>query len=127
MGCGFCLREKTFIFSLGIYNVLTLINHEAPNMSSYKELLKQRQDLEQQINEARTRELADAVAKVRTLIAEYELTADDVFPPARARASGGTGAKVAPKYRDPATGQTWTGRGKPPKWIADQDREQFVI
>ncbi len=96
-------------------------------MSSYKELLKQRQDLEQQINEARTRELADAVAKVRTLIAEYELTADDVFPPARARASGGTGAKVAPKYRDPATGQTWTGRGKPPKWIADQDREQFVI
>ena len=89
-------------------------------MSSYKELLKQRQDLEQQINEARTRELADAVAKVRTLIAEYELTADDVFPP-------GTGAKVAPKYRDPATGQTWTGRGKPPKWIADQDREQFVI
>ena len=97
-------------------------------MSSYKELLKQRQDLEQQINEARTRELADAVAKVRTLIAEYELTADDVFPPARARASsGGTCAKVAPKYRDPATGQTWTGRGKPPKWIADQDREQFVI
>ena len=97
-------------------------------MSSYKELLKQRQDLEQQINEARTRELADAVAKVRTLIAEYELTADDVFPPARARASSGrTGAKVAPKYRDPATGQTWTGRGKPPKWIADQDREQFVI
>lgn len=128
MGCGFCLREKTFIFSLCIYNALTLINHEAPNMSSYKELLKQRQDLEQQINEARTRELADAVAKVRTLIAEYELTADDVFPPARARASsGGTGAKVAPKYRDPATGQTWTGRGKPPKWIADQDREQFVI
>lgn len=95
-------------------------------MSTYKELLKQKQDLEQQINEARTRELADAVAKVRALIEEYGLTTEDVFPPARAR-SANVGAKVAPKYRDPATGQTWTGRGKPPKWIADQDREQFAI
>jgi DNA-binding protein H-NS len=55
------------------------------------------------------------------------LTAEDVFPPARARSSANAGAKVAPKYRDPATGQTWTGRGKPPKWIADQDREKFAI
>src|SRR5260370_31022470 len=39
--------------------------------SSYKELLKQRQELEQQIQEARKRELADAVGQVRNLIAEY--------------------------------------------------------
>ena len=96
-------------------------------MTSYKELLKQREDLEQQIQNARKNELADAVAKVRALVTEYELTADDVFPPARARASSSAGSKVAPKYRDPATGQTWTGRGKPPKWIADKDREQFAI
>lgn len=95
-------------------------------MSTYKELLKQREDLEQQIKEARSRELADAVAKVRDLIAEFGLTAEDVFPPARSR-SANAGAKVAPKYRDPASGQTWTGRGKPPKWIADQDREKFAI
>ena len=25
---------------------------------------------------------------------------------------------VAPKYRDSATGMTWTGRGKQPKWLA---------
>jgi DNA-binding protein H-NS len=25
---------------------------------------------------------------------------------------------VAPKYRDPATGITWTGRGKQPKWLS---------
>ncbi len=25
---------------------------------------------------------------------------------------------VAPKYRDSATGATWTGRGKQPKWLA---------
>lgn len=26
--------------------------------------------------------------------------------------------KVAVKYADPATGSTWTGRGRPPKWFA---------
>jgi len=39
---------------------------------------------------------------------------------------------AAPKYRDPATGATWTGRGKPPRWITAADqagtgREQFLI
>lgn len=93
-------------------------------MSSYKELLKQRELLEQQISDARRRELSDAVGRVRTLVAEYGLTAEDVFPAAR-RSSAGT--KVAPKYRNPATGETWTGRGKAPKWIQGQDRAQYVI
>jgi DNA-binding protein H-NS len=34
---------------------------------------------------------------------------------------------VAPKYRDPESGNTWSGRGKPPRWIAGQDRDQFLI
>ncbi len=95
-------------------------------MTSYKELLKQREALEQQINEARRQELAGAIAQVRALVAEYGLSQDDVFPAARAR-SASSGTKVAPKYRDPATGQTWTGRGKAPKWIQNQDRAQFAI
>lgn len=95
-------------------------------MNSYKELLKQKEALEQQIHEARGRELSEAVARVRSLVAEYEMTAEDVFPPARS-VRPGTGAKVAPKYRDPNTGQTWTGRGKAPKWIQNEDREKFAI
>jgi DNA-binding protein H-NS len=94
--------------------------------SSYKELLKQREALEQQIGEARKRELSDAVSQVRALVAEFGLTAQDVFPTGRAR-SASAGTKVAPKYRDPATGQTWTGRGKAPKWIQNENREKFAI
>lgn len=97
-------------------------------MTSYKDLLEQREALNVQIEEARRRELADAVAKVRVLVADYGLQPEDVFPPARAgRGSANQGVKVAPKYRNPATGETWTGRGKPPKWIQGQDREQFLI
>lgn len=95
-------------------------------MSTYKELLKQREALEQQIKDARQREIAQAVAQVRGLVAEFGLTANDVFSSGKAR-SGGTHAKVAAKYRNPATGDTWTGRGKPPKWIQGQDRAKFVI
>lgn len=28
-----------------------------------------------------------------------------------------TSRRIAPKYRDPMTGQTWTGRGLKPKWL----------
>lgn len=96
--------------------------------SSYKELLAQRDALEQAIAQARQNEISSAVAKVRELVAEYGLTAQDVFP-GRASKSGATKttSKVAAKYRDPATGQTWTGRGKAPKWIEGQDRAPFVI
>jgi len=95
-------------------------------MPSYKELVKQRESLDQQIQQARREELAGAVSQVRALVAEFGLTAQDVFPSGRAR-SASSGSKVAPKYRNPATGQTWTGRGKPPRWIQGQDREQFAI
>lgn len=38
----------------------------------------------------------------------------------KAKTSNGAGdgrSMVAPKYRDSATGITWTGRGKQPKWV----------
>ena len=111
-------------------NSPTLIPY-SDTMTSYKELLKQREALEQQISEARRRELADAVSQVRSLVAEYGLTAQDVFPAGKATGKTGrsstAGTKVAPKYRDPATGQTWTGRGKAPKWIQNENREKFAI
>lgn len=34
-------------------------------------------------------------------------------------ASGDRRSVVAPKYRDSASGATWTGRGKQPKWIVE--------
>ncbi len=97
---------------------------------SLKELLQQREALEKAIVQARQNEISAAVAQVRAIVAEYGLTAQDVFPGRAgksAAATKSTGTKVAAKYRDPATGQTWTGRGKAPKWIEGQAREQFLI
>ncbi len=95
-------------------------------MTSLQELLQQREALEKQISDARQREISQAVSQVRALVAQFGLTAQDVFPTGKGR-SASAGSKVAPKYRDPATGKTWTGRGKAPKWIDGQDRNKFLI
>lgn len=95
-------------------------------MTAYKDLLAQREALNKQIEEARKTEIASAIAKARELVAEYRLTVNDIFSKANSKAGKKTGA-VAPKYRDPQTGATWSGRGKPPLWIAHKDRSLFVI
>ena len=92
-------------------------------MTSYTELLAQKAELEAQIAAAQAEAKAQAVAQARALIQEHGLTAADVFPP-QGKAKGSVGA---PKYRDPATGATWTGRGKPPNWIREKDRAEFLI
>ena len=96
-------------------------------MSTYKELLKEREAPELQSSTARRDEMASAIAQVRAIMDEYGLTQQEIFPTSNRARSATSGTKVAPKYRDPASGQTWTGRGKAPKWIQDQDRALFAI
>lgn len=95
-------------------------------MTTYQELLAQRQALDAQIKEARAVEVKGAIENIQRIIAEFGLSSADVFPLTRTRRST-KGQVVEPKYRDPATGATWTGRGKPPAWIKDKDRTQFAI
>ena len=91
--------------------------------NSYKELLAQREALEAQIEAARKQEVSDVVAKIRSLVADYGLTADDIFTAKRTYMT----TAGEPKFRDPSTGKTWTGRGKPPDWIKGKDRSAYAI
>jgi len=92
-------------------------------MESYEDLLARQKELEAQIEAARKREMAEAVAKVRALVEKYQMEPDDIF----SKSKGRVARKVPPKYRDPISGKTWSGRGKPPRWIEGQDRERFLI
>lgn len=96
-------------------------------MSTLKDLIAQRAALEQQIAEVRKNELADAIAKVRALLAEHNLTAADIFPNAKAKPVSKPASKVAPKFRDPITGKTWSGRGITPTWLADKNKADYAI
>ena len=64
-------------------------------------------------------ERTDAIAQVRTLMTQYGLSLADLAAKANGPKISGprAGGKVAAKYRNPATGDTWSGRGLKPKWL----------
>jgi DNA-binding protein H-NS len=68
----------------------------------------------------------------RELIEEFRARAGR--PPGRARAArkGAPAASPAAKYRNPETGETWSGRGRVPRWLRRAEergrgREEFTI
>jgi DNA-binding protein H-NS len=86
-------------------------------MTTLQDLLAKKAALEQEIEATQKRERQDAIAKVKSLMAEYGLTASDLAGKPGPKPSSGKGAKVAAKYRNSATGESWSGRGLQPKWL----------
>jgi DNA-binding protein H-NS len=79
-----------------------------------------RKDLEHRIAEAQRVERAGNIAKVRALMAEFGLTAADIGGKsggARETVTAKPKGKVAAKYHNAATGDSWSGRGLQPKWL----------
>lgn len=98
-------------------------HREFKTMSRYRELLAEKEQLEKLIAEARGQEAASALEKVRATVAEFAFTPEDVFGNPRKK----TRRAAAAKYLNPETGDTWSGRGRAPAWLKDQDRERFRI
>lgn len=87
-------------------------------MKDLAELLAQKAALEQQIIEAQRAQKSQAIAQVKALMSEHGLTLADLGSrPAASRRGGGGGSKVAAKYRNSQTGQSWSGRGLQPNWL----------
>jgi DNA-binding protein H-NS len=97
-------------------------------MASYQDLVaqkaaleKQHADLEKQIADALRAERSGVLNQIKTLMAEHGITVADLTSkpgrPPSAKTSSTAGRKVAAKYRNPATGDTWSGRGLQPKWL----------
>ncbi|MEW5786904.1 MAG: H-NS histone family protein [Pseudomonadota bacterium] len=89
-------------------------------MASYQEILSQIEDLKAQAQEARKQEIAGALAEIKRLMAEFGISVEDI---------GGKSSKMrtrsvgTAKYRDPASGKTWTGRGRRPAWVVDLEAQ----
>jgi DNA-binding protein H-NS len=94
-------------------------------MASYKELTAQIEKLQKQADQAREKEISSVVTQIRALMAEYGIQPTDLGISSKRKRKSGTPA--APKYANPQTGDTWTGRGRAPKWIEGKDRSKFAI
>jgi DNA-binding protein H-NS len=94
-------------------------------MASYKDLQSQIEKLQKQADQARDKEVATVVTQIRALMSDYGIQASDLGIVSRRKRK--TSAPAAPKFQNPQTGETWTGRGRAPKWIDGKDRSKFAI
>jgi len=98
-------------------------------MATYQELKAQAEALLKQAEVARRAEIASVVAEIQARMKEFGITLDDLkggVKKAKARVA------VAAKYRNPVTGESWSGRGRTPKWLAEElakgrSKEAFLI
>ena len=104
----------------------------------YKTILAQIETLQKKAETARKSELSKVIADIKAQMEAHGVTIDDlresttrrgkkkaVKKTARkaakktAKKVAAKRKKVAAKYRDPASGAEWTGRGRQPRWLAE--------
>ncbi len=105
-------------------------------MATLKALHARIAKLQAQAETIAKRESSAIMDRIRELMETHRLTPDDIAAHFGKRTPGrkgnvatkASGYKVAPKYANPKTGATWTGRGRAPEWIANvKDRSKFLI
>jgi DNA-binding protein H-NS len=113
-------------------------------MKSYQSIVAEIRKLQGVAEKRRSEAFAAAIAAVRRTMAEFGITLEELAKALQKRAAAPKGKKgrrakpqkkgrkVAPKYRDPKSGATWSGRGLAPKWLAEKEkagakREDFLI
>ena len=105
------------------------INGSGTDELTVEQLKAQQEELARKIQEKQKAGRKDVIDQIVRVMREYDVPLDDVI---EAFEGGSTskrkGSKAKAKYRDPATGNEWSGRGKPPLWIKGvQDRTPFEI
>lgn len=89
--------------------------------------------LQEQARALELEEKKKLIEQVRALIAQGNLSAQDVFPSKRGRpAAAGKAPASAPYYINPQTGETAQKLGKPKEWVialraSNTPLEQYVI
>ena len=95
----------------------------------YEELQAKAAEILAQAEIVKQDEKRQAIDACKAMIASYGVTAKDLGLDKSPKLKAGPkpGGKIPPKYRDPQSGATWSGRGKTPKWINGADRSQYAI
>lgn len=92
-------------------------------------LAEELRKLEEQEVQLRQQQSADAFSEIMGLLTQYGslfsakqkadiAAAAGTSTPSRAKKAAKTSKEVAPKYWLPHSGETWTGRGRPPRAFA---------
>ena len=90
---------------------------------SVAELHEQIKQIQQEIEGRKASTKANLRGEIEQRLREVELTIFDIFPELKKTGRQQTAvskvrADVQAKYKDPASGDTWSGRGRSPKWVS---------
>jgi len=96
-------------------------------MTTYQEYQAKIAELQNLAESARKTEINKAKEQILAIMREFNLTIADLGPAAKSGKPVKPRAPVPMKYRDPASGQSWTGRGRAPKWLEGKKKEDFLI
>ncbi|WP_230380713.1 H-NS histone family protein [Burkholderia ubonensis] len=72
---------------------------------------------------AREKEARLIAAEIANVLASHGVRLEEILG-SRVRSRK---TEVRPKYWDPETGATWSGRGRMPLWLVGQDLEKFRL
>ncbi|CUI04507.1 DNA-binding protein H-NS [Janthinobacterium sp. CG23_2] len=95
-------------------------------MTSYAEYVEQIAKLQALAESARRNEINDAIKQIKDLMQLHGVTVDDLAAGTRAKPAKAKGS-VAAQFKNPETGETWTGRGRAPRWLDGKDRDAYRI
>ena len=95
-------------------------------MTSYAEYVEQIAKLQSLAEAARKDEISGAIQKIKELMHLHGITVEDLAAGSRAKPAKAKGT-VAAQFTNPETGETWTGRGRAPRWLDGKDKELFRI
>lgn len=91
---------------------------------TYRQLTAELLLLDRKIERELIRERSDALQRIRELMTAWDINSNELR---RYRRGTYHTKPVVPKYRDPVSGKTWSGRGHAPAWIVGKDRDAFLI
>ena len=97
------------------------------DVKSVEELQAEREKLDAEIKAKQDAQKASVIGQIKTVVDTYSIPVDELVEALGGLKSKRKGIKAKQKFRDPASGATWSGRGKEPAWIKGQNREDFLI
>ncbi len=112
-----------------IVDLADLANASLEDLAEYKRII------EKAFAEKQEKQKASVLDEISALVSKGGITAQDLAKHLGFKLAGADsekapraskGQKVPPKYRDPATGKTWSGRGVKPKWLEGKE-DQFKL
>ena len=95
-------------------------------MATYRQLTEQLAKVQAQMAAARDKEVSTTIEQIKAQIAEYGITAEELGFASKRTARKASSGGLPPKYMDPKTGKTWSGRGRAPVWLGKR-RDRFLI